>query len=652
MLKLLNLLRIPLSRREGFYLLSLLLPFFVYDLALKAAGVLPEHADYGLLGVLTSIWSDIFFDLGCAVFCVAFYAAVPKGFLSWALVVLFHATTILILIVNACAYQYFEVTGTMLDYLTFAEWIPKFEEIRPILFQEEGSLSVWLILSVALFYATFGPLLLTDAVEQWRGWPREPSPYEMAEFNLWSLLGLFLLALGFGLLSLLVGSRPAGDVSFAADPFLNLAMTGVKETATGGDAPDASPVSKPPPADASLSETSQVQKRNVVLIHLESTREESVTPYNENLQTTPFLDELAKSSLLAERAYVVLPRSSKGSVSVNCGIEPALYPGPEFVLGYIPAPCLASLLKGQGYRTVFFQSNINAIDNFGDIVKNMGYEEFYPTESMDTEGFQVTNTFGYEDDIMLGPSEEWLKKHGDEPFMAEYLTSTGHYGYQCVPNRYGTENFSEDDQLNRYLNCLHYLDNFVENLMDQYKELGLYDNTIFVLFGDHGEGFGEHDRFMHGDTPYEEGLRIPLMIHAPGRFGNGERVQGLSSQIDILPTVLDLLGYEVKGGEYSGFSLLHELPEDRTLSFSCISNRECLASIKGYQKYIYHYGKQPDEVFNLSKDPLETRNLANLFSKEALDKRREDLLRWHSQVNAGYGDILMNGTLLYPGESP
>jgi lipoteichoic acid synthase len=644
-LKLLNLLRIPLSRREGFYLLSLLVPFFVYNLALKAVGVLSEHADYGLLGVLTAMWSDAFFGLGYAVFWVGLYAAVRKGFLSLAVLVLFHLTAMLVMIVNACAYQYLKVTGAMLDYFTL-------DEIQPILFQEEGARSVWLILSVALFYATFGPLVVTDAVGRWQGWPRQPSPDETTETSYWSLLGLFLLALGFASLSLLVGSRPAGDASLAGAPFLNLVMTGVRETATGGDVPDVGPVNKPSAADTSLSETPQVQKRNVVLIHLESTRAKSVTPYNEDLQTTPFLDELAESSLLAERAYVVLPRSSKGSVSVNCGIEPALYPGPEFVPGDIPAPCLTGLLKGQGYRTVFFQSNSNAVDNFGDVVKSMGYEEFYPTESMDTQGFQVTNTFGYEDDIMLKPSEEWLRARGDEPFVAEYLTSTGHYGYQCVPNRYGTENFSEDDQLNRYHNCLHYLDNFVKNLMDQYKELGLYDNTIFVLFGDHGEGFGEHGRFMHGDTPYEEGLRIPLIIHTPGRFENGERVQGLSSQIDILPTVLDLLGYEVENGEYPGYSLLHELPEDRTLRFSCISNRECLASIKGHQKYIYHYGKQPDEVFNLSTDPLETRNLASVFSKEALDRRREDLLRWRSQVNAGYGDILINGTLLYQGESP
>jgi lipoteichoic acid synthase len=565
--------------------------------------------------------------------------------LSLAVLVLFHVTAMLTMIVNACAYQYSKVTGAMLDYFTL-------DEIQPILFQDEGSLSVWLVLSFALFYATFGPLVVTDAVGRWRGWSREPSPNETAETTYWSLPGLFLLALGFVSLSLLVGSGLASDAPLSGSPFLNVILAGMKETATGGDAPDVAPASKPPGADANLSETPRVQKRNVVLIHLESTRAKSVTPYNEDLQTTPFLDELAKSSLLAERAYVVLPRSSKGSVSVNCGIEPALYPGPEFVPGDLPAPCLAGLLKGQGYRTVFFQSNSNAADNFGDIVKNMGYEEFYPTESMDTEGFQVTNTFGYEDDIMLKPSEEWLRAHGDEPFMAEYLTSTGHYGYQCVPNRYGTENYSEDDQLNRYLNCLHYLDNFVKNLMDQYKEVGLFDNTIFVLFGDHGEGFAEHGRFMHGDTPYEEGLRIPLIIHAPGRFENGERVQGLSSQIDVLPTVLDLLGYEVQNGDYPGSSLLHELPEDRTLRFSCISNRECLASIKGHQKYIYHYGKRPDEVFNLSTDPLETRNLASVFSKEALDRRREDLLRWRSQVNAGYGDILINGTLLYPGESP
>jgi lipoteichoic acid synthase len=453
-------------------------------------------------------------------------------------------------------------------------------------------------------------------------------------------------------------SAPAdADTPLARTPAANTLLTGVQEKTTNeagvkeaiaeeADSPDAGPTpGEHPAANATVSQFSQAEKRNVVLIHLESTRAQSTTPYNENLKTMPFLAELAKSSLLAERAYVVLPRSSKSTVAINCGIEPALYPGPEFRPSGIPARCLAHLLREQDYRTVFFTSVSNALDNYGDVVKNLGYEEYYPAESMNTEGYQWTNSFGYEEDIMLGPSERWLRAYGNKPFMAEYMTGTGHYGYECVPNRYGYVPFSEEEDLDRYHNCLRMLNHFLENLFDQYKRLGLYENTIFVIFGDHGEGFGEHGRFMHGDTPYEEGIRIPLIIHAPGWFENGERAAGLSNGIDILPTVVEMLGYEVKDGVYPGYSLLHPLPEERTLMFSCITNRKCLASIKGYEKYIYHYGNQPDEFFDLSEDPLEMHNLADEYSNEELDERREDLLAWRTRVNAQHGDILINGTV-------
>jgi arylsulfatase A-like enzyme len=271
------------------------------------------------------------------------------------------------------------------------------------------------------------------------------------------------------------------------------------------------------------------------------------------------------------------------------------------------------------------------------MAENLGYKDYYPSESMDTEGFEATNYISYEDDIMLKPSETWLSEHKNEPFIAQYLTGSGHDDYRCLSTRYGSENFSDDDLLNRYLNCLRLQDIFLQNLFEQYKELGLYDNTIFVIYGDHGEGFGEHGRLLHGDTIWEEGLRIPLIIHAPGWFKGGQREEGLSNETDILPTVLEMLGYEVKDGEYPGYSLLHPLPDDRTLRFSCITERKCLASIKGSEKYIYHYDNQPEEVFDLSKDPLEKHNLADQYSREELDKRRQDLLSWRSAVDAQYG---------------
>jgi hypothetical protein len=312
----------------------------------------------------------------------------------------------------------------------------------------------------------------------------------------------------------------------------------------------------------------------------------------------------------------------------------------------MPVTCLAGLLGDQGYSTALFSSNA---DDYGNqATTNWGYEKVsappdpavpaqYWDMSMDTEKFMNTSHYGYEEDIMLQPSEEWLKEREGEPFVAEYLTNTGHDEYRCLNTRYGSENFSEDDLLNHYLNCLRLQDIFLQNLFQQYQELGLYDKTIFVLFGDHGEGFGEHGRFMHGDTIWEEGLKVPLVIHAPGWFEDGKRVNGLSNYTDVLPTVLEMLGYEVKDGQYPGYSLLHELPENRILMFSCISHRECMASINGNEKYIYHYNNQPEEVYDLSNDPLEEHNLAGQYSNEELDRRREDLFQWLSRIDAEYG---------------
>jgi phosphoglycerol transferase MdoB-like AlkP superfamily enzyme len=468
-------------------------------------------------------------------------------------------------------------------------------------------------------------------------------------------LGLLLLALLFGSLSLLVRSDPAdANTSFARAPFVNVVWTGVEEATAEEVSPDtdaadsvsaaadANLVEAPQTeetADAGIANAPQAEKkhRNVVLVHLESARARSTTPYNKDLKTTPFLDELAGDSLFVENAYVVVPRSSKATVTVNCGIEPPLFYGPEFEPGGIPSRCMTDLLEEQGYNTVFFQSSSEILDQYGAVAENLGYEEYYPSEVMDKTGFAMTNYVSYEDDIMLGPSKAWLEENKDEPFMAQYLTGTGHDDYRCVPNRYGYEHFADDALIDSYHNCMRMLDHFLENLINQYKEIGLYDDTIFVVYGDHGEGFGEHGRYLHGDTIYEEGLRIPLLIHAPGQFEGGDRVSGLSNQTDIVPTVLEMLGYNVEDGQYPGYSLLHPLPKDRTLRFSCITDRKCLASMKGNEKYIYHYDNQPDEVFDLSEDHMESNNLAGGRSAEELNRLRGDLLAWHSGVNAGYG---------------
>jgi arylsulfatase A-like enzyme len=176
----------------------------------------------------------------------------------------------------------------------------------------------------------------------------------------------------------------------------------------------------------------------------------------------------------------------------------------------------------------------------------------------------------------------------------------------------------------------------LKSLFDQYKDLGLYDNTVFIITADHGEGFGEHGIYTHGNIPYEEGLKIPMIVHDPKRFADGARVESPVSQLDILPTIADLLGYKIDGGAYQGSSLLGSpLPEDRSLMFSCWAAEECLASLEGTEKYIYYYDNQPDRFFDLSKDPLERKNLAG-ERHEDVEKRRSELLAWHSRIDAIY----------------
>ncbi len=126
-----------------------------------------------------------------------------------------------------------------------------------------------------------------------------------------------------------------------------------------------------------------------------------------------------------------------------------------------------------------------------------------------------------------------------------------------------------------------------------------------------------------------------MIFHDPGRLQTGARVGAPVSQLDIHPTAAELMGYEIDGGAYQGSSLLEPLPEDRSLYFSCWAAEQCLASIQGNEKYIYHYDKQPDQLFDLSEDPLEQKNLAG-ERQEEVEERRSELLAWRSKIDAIY----------------
>lgn len=621
------------------YLLSLLVPFVVYNLALKGSRVASWPGETGFLDGLGLMRSDLLFNLGYALFWIGLFALARKGLSRCIVVVLFHAVTILVALVTTGAHRYYETTGWTLDFDVITLSLSSLEGTGGIIVNEiTPGLVVVVVVVVVLVYALLGPYLVSRFFSRRRRWQSTSSIPSWSGVPWLSVLGVALVAYGLLFFSLLPSGSADTSKSFSRDAFVNVAMEAVEEAdpeETSAEAASDVVVKKPPEASATLLATS-FERRNVVIVHLESTRAESVTPYNEKLDTTPFIDELAKKSLLAENARANVPHTSNALTATMCGIQPPLEPkGTDSLGDDIPGLCLPELLTKQGYNSVYFTSSVQTFERRPELVKNMGYEEFYPVETMDTKGFEKANYFGYEDNVMLKPSKEWLEKNRDKPFIAAYETITPHHDYQ-TPKRYGIKDFAEDEELNRYQNSVRYVDFFLKNLFDQYKEMGLYEDTVFVIYGDHGEGFGEHGRSQHDNTIYDEGLKIPLIIHDPRQFRDGKRIEEPVTQLDILPTVADLLGYKISGKGYPGSSMM-ALPKDRTLNFSCWNESGCMASVKGSEKYIYHYGDQPDQLFDLSKDPEERNNLAGKLSEEELKKRRSDLLEWRAGVNATYG---------------
>ncbi len=658
-----------LSGQEWVYLLSLLVPLVAYNITVRVLGLAALGENQGLLpDSLSLLRSEVLFNLGYVVLWVGLFLLVKWWtVLRWIYLFFFHAVSLLVVVITTSSYHYFKTTGFTLDYGIVAYYLAAPGEARGAI-ESEASLGVWLLLSGAILYVMVGPLLITQGFlklqQRWRdsrtrgtapdglapaggvsGGEEEPVPEDVAgsdgteparrrlsrqKFLVASVgatAGVFLLR------ESLLPYAAEGKGQFARASVSNLVVTRreesyMREAVESVEAADTL-------VNVRLEPTPRTRKRHVALIHLESVRERSVTPYNEYISTTPYLDGLAQESLFVERAYTTQPHTTNAITSVNAGVYP--YPGTEIVEaqpGGVPARALARLLREQGYRAAWFQSATGGFEDRAQLVENFGYQHYQALESMDTAGFDRTNYLGYEDDIMLEPSRRWLEEDLETPSLVMFLGVTPHHDY-LVPRRYGRRSFAEEEMLDRYLNNVRYDDFWVRNIIEQYKALGLYEDTIFVIYGDHGEAFGEHGRYQHDGVIWEEGVRVPLLVHDPQRFSHGARVEGPANLNDLAPTIVDLLGYRVVDGEYPGYSLL-DPPRARTLYVSCRPDLLSMASIKGYEKYIYHFGKQPEEFYDLSRDPLEQNNLSDRLGWRERERLRSDLLEWHAESSAYY----------------
>jgi hypothetical protein len=369
------------------------------------------------------------------------------------------------------------------------------------------------------------------------------------------------------------------------------------------------------------------RRPNLVLVILESTRADVVAPYSaEDDPLTPAMAALARRGLAFDQVYATVSHTSKALVGILCGFYPRLeMPISESLRDGLPLACLPELLGAAGYRSAFLQTALGRFENRPGLVRNLGYQLGAFQETLRRPGFDELGYLGMDEFAMLEPALQWARAGAGAPYFLTLLTICPHHPYEA-PGGVLAEPRQD------YLRAIRHQDRFLGALLAGLEESPGLADTVVVVVGDHGEAFGEHVRLQHDAVPYEEVVRVPLVVAGPAaRLGPPRRVGGLRHQIDLLPTLLELAGVRL-AGRLPGQSLLSSAGHDWVLS-SCWYTDHCLGMRQGDLKFVYHFGQQPTQLFDLARDPLELDDLASRWSLAELRSAEARMLERKQAVD-------------------
>ncbi|MFO8057200.1 MAG: sulfatase-like hydrolase/transferase [bacterium] len=347
---------------------------------------------------------------------------------------------------------------------------------------------------------------------------------------------------------------------------------------------------------------------NILVISMDTTRADRIRCYGYDWVETPGLNSLARDGILFERAYSHIPLTLPAHTSIFTGMVPT-YHGVIDNGGYqVPedVTTLAEVLKEAGYQTSAFISAAVLKKEFN---LDQGFD-YWNEEDIEPQEELSALVAERPADKVTDDALEWLEKNRQKNFFMWVHYYDPHATYD-PPSVYA-ELYESD-----YDGEIAFMDSEIKRLLGQMKEYGLYDKTMIIAVGDHGEGLGEHDEQTHATFIYETTQHIPLIMTIPGFQEAGKRIRTLASHMDLMPTVLDFLGLEMPA-DMNGKSLkeIIELPAGEVIDrYVFLESKHSLlhygwsplSAIVGPR---YKYIKAPTpEFYDLRNDPDESRNL-------------------------------------------
>jgi arylsulfatase A-like enzyme len=372
---------------------------------------------------------------------------------------------------------------------------------------------------------------------------------------------------------------------------------------------------------------------NVIVLLIDTVRQDHVGYAGYERNTTPNIDALADDSVVFMDAYAPSPHTPRSIPPLFFSEYPSridwIHPTYNYPKVKPENLSLFEVLDEKGYRNVGMSSHFYFSEEQGI---RQGFDEW------DNEGAGSIS----ESNTDIAAPRIWKKL---EPKITELAN-----GWQQDQQKFSLFvhlfephaqwighdefDFGEGDSprqrhINNYDSEIAYVDSYVGRIIDKLEETGLYEDSIIVLTSDHGEGFNEHGYFFHGQTLYNEVIKVPLLFHVPGWFSR--KVDGPVSIIDMPPTVLELLGYTIPN-EFAGKSLVEammgrsEVP-DRPVFAELLPytnwKEKHQAIIDDHHKLIMVLTHGTKELYDLEEDPGETENIRDEAPEkaEALEKR-------------------------------
>jgi len=253
------------------------------------------------------------------------------------------------------------------------------------------------------------------------------------------------------------------------------------------------------------------------------------------------------------------------------------------------------------------------------IINHRGYQTL---EDAGDIGGSHNSSFGVDEPATVARMLAWIDAlPRGQRFLLTYLPIAGHHPY-ATPEPGPFRGTAEIDQ---YRNALRYGDVSLGVLMEGLRARGLEGNTIWVIYGDHGEAFHQHEgNYGHTFFLYDENIHVPFLIAAPGLMRGQQRVRKVVSLVDAAPTILDLVGIPSPAG-YQGRTMLDGTP--RMALFFADYSLGLLGLRDGPWKFVYEIDSGRAKLFDLDRDPREA---SDVSAREAARAS------WYARVVRGW----------------